>query len=66
MHSTFNLIMQCIGGVIFLNINVYEFKRRAIPASEKKLQGVQDFGQCTGENWSPLQGCDSNRLAAVA
>ena len=25
----------------------------------------RDFGQCTGENWSPVQGYDSNRLAGM-
>ena len=25
----------------------------------------RDFGQCTGENWSPVQGFDSNRLAGM-
>ena len=24
-----------------------------------------DFGQCTGGNWSPVQGYDSNRLAGM-
>ena len=25
----------------------------------------RDFGQCTGENWSPVEGYDSNRLAGM-
>ena len=26
----------------------------------------RDFGQCTGENCSPVQGYDSNRLAGIS
>ena len=33
--------------------------------ARKNLGGFQGFGQCTGENWSPVQEYDSNRLAGM-
>ena len=43
-----------------------DFPDERAQRARKKIFGVySDFGQCTGENWSPLKGYDSNRLAGM-
>ena len=57
--------MQCLVSSIPFSISVYGFSRLSSAAREKILGVYRDFGQCTGENWSPVQGYDSNRLAGM-
>ena len=66
MHSA--LPMQCFVSVIPFSKSVHESQEspdELAQRARKKLRLYRDFGQCPGENWSPVQEYDSNKLAGM-
>ena len=47
--------MQLFSSVIYLNISVQGFIRRASVASDKKSLGIEDFGNVQGEIGAPYR-----------